>query len=206
MKKRVFVADIRVMKKTVALFCLWTSCAAAQDAQLVGRWRSVETSKGGIGAMYDFMANGTVQFSPGAIVPEPYRVEGERLTIGAPQEMQYTIAFTGEDRLRMSVNGQGEEYTRLGTRPNPQSLLVGEWTGTRDMSGVKTLVHWIFRADSTTLLMIRFTTQSGTYSAQNGHLKASFGGRGDLEGTLELTGGVLSITRSPGRVTKLMRY
>ncbi|MEO8053267.1 MAG: hypothetical protein ABI833_22940, partial [Acidobacteriota bacterium] len=42
--------------------------AAASAAGLIGRWRSVETSKGGIGAVYLFHADGTVDFSPGAIV------------------------------------------------------------------------------------------------------------------------------------------
>ena len=46
---------------------------------LIGRWRSVETSKGGIGAVYHFHADGTVDFSPGAIVDMPYRVEGDQV-------------------------------------------------------------------------------------------------------------------------------
>jgi hypothetical protein len=37
---------------------------------LLGRWRSIETSKGGIGSMLTFHSNGVVDFSPGA-VPHP---------------------------------------------------------------------------------------------------------------------------------------
>ena len=48
---------------------------------LTGRWRSVETSQGGIGAVYQFHADGTVDFSPGAIVDMPYRLEGDQLIL-----------------------------------------------------------------------------------------------------------------------------
>ena len=201
------------MNRAIAFFCLWSVLvlwagpAHAQDAgQLAGRWRSVETSKGGIGAMYDFQANGAVSFSPGAIVPSPYRIEGDRLTIGVQDPAQYTVAFNGESHLRLTIAGQSEEYTRLGNPVSHENLLLGEWTGNRDMDGQKVLVHWIFGADSSALLMIRFTTVSGNFTLQNGRLVATFGGRGGLDGSITLSGDVLSITRSPTRVTKLVRY
>ena len=180
----------------------------AQDAtQLAGRWRSVETSKGGIGAMYDFAADGTVRFSPGAIVAFQYHAEGERLSFFPPDAGPVTLAWSGDDRVRMSfLPGAGEEYTRLGARRDPNNKLTGEWTGTRDMQGQQVLVHWIFRADSSALMMIRFLTQEGAYSIQNGTLNATFNGRPGLVGTIEFNGGILSIHRSGGRVTKLTRY
>lgn len=39
------------------------------------------TSQGGIGAMYEFGADGTIRFSPGAIMDMPYRLEGNQLIL-----------------------------------------------------------------------------------------------------------------------------
>lgn len=208
MKPGTPAADIHTMTKRVAIVLFaWAACAAAQDAsQLVGRWRSVETSKGGIGAMYDFLADGTARFSPGAIVPQQYRVEGDRLSFLPPDGMPFTLSWTGDDRVRLAVDGGNEEYTRLGTMRDPQNKLVGEWTGMRDMGGQKVLVHWIFGADSSALLMIRFLTESGNFVVQNGRLTASFGGKPGLDGTFSIVDGVLSINRSGGRITRLTRY
>jgi hypothetical protein len=199
--------------QAIAFLSLFVSCTVAQDAgQLVGRWRSVETSKGGIGAMYDFNADGTVNFSPGAIVPSQYHVEGDRLTFYPSDGMYFTLSWTDDDHLRMAMKGAGsEDYTRLGVRQSrqgdrSQEKLQGEWTGSRDMDGTKVLVHWVFGPDLNGLMMIRFLTQVGTYTVQNGRLVASFAGKPGLDGTITNANGVLSINRSGGRITKLMRY
>ena len=74
------------------------------------------------------------------------------------------------------------------------------------MDGRKVIVHWIFGEDSNAVLMIRFLTQSGSYTVQNGRLVATFGGQNRLDGTLSLADGILAINRSGGRVTRLSRY
>lgn len=180
---------------------------AQEPNQLVGRWRSVETSKGGIGAMYDFDADGTVRFSPGAIVPMQYRADGDRVIFDPADGNTCSLSWSGSDRVRFLVNGTvAEEYARLGRQPDPQNPLIGEWTGSRDMDGKKVLVHWIFGADGKALLMIRFLTQTGSYTVQNGRLVAMFGGRPGLDGSIAVADGVLAIHRSGRRVTKLARY
>jgi hypothetical protein len=192
--------------KTIGLLCLLAFSAAAQDAsQLVGRWRSVETSKGGIGAMYDFGADGTVQFSPGAIVEQKYHLDGDRLSFDTDGTI-YSLVWNGTDHVGFSVKGQSENYARLGLQRDPQNPLLGEWTGPRDMGGQKVLVHWIFSDDGRALLMVRFLTQAGTYSIQSGRLMAMFGGQVGLDGPIRFADGVLAIHRSRGRVTRLARY
>ncbi len=196
------------MGKACALLLLGTCLALAQDAvQIVGRWRSEQTSKGGIGAMYDFAADGTVHFSPGAIVPTQYRLEGDRLTLDPSDGIGYTLTWNGDDRLRLAVSGSGsEDCSRLGARRDPLNKLVGEWTGTRDMDGNKVVTHWIFGPDSKALFMIRFLTHHGNYTIQNGRLVAKFGEQIGLDGTISLAGDILTINRSAGRVTRLLRY
>jgi hypothetical protein len=178
-------------------------------APLIGRWRSVETSKGGIGAVYQFNTDGTLDFSPGAIVDMPYRVEGDQLilppaTTTGP-EMKSTLTWPTNNVLRMSTQGQSEEYQRQGAA-DPRDRLLGEWLTSREMDGQKMPTEFFFYPGGKSLLVIRFTTQKGRYSVTNGRLVGEFGGRVGLDGTFDFANGVISIHRSNGRVTKLARY
>jgi hypothetical protein len=178
-------------------------------ANLVGRWRSVETSKGGIGAVYQFNSDGTLDFSPGAIVDMPYRVEGDQLilppaTTTGP-EMKSTLTWPTNNVLRISTKGQSEEYQRQGTA-DPRDRLLGEWLTWREMDGQRMPTEMFFYPAGKALLVIRFTTQQGRYSVTNGRLVGEFGGRVGLDGPFDFANGVLTIHRSGGRVTKLARY
>jgi hypothetical protein len=179
---------------------------AQQSSDLVGRWRSVETSKGGIGAMYDFLADGTARFSPGAIVPMQYRLDGDRLSTYPESGPPCTLSWTGLDKVRFNFGEKGETYTRLGTQRDPASPLRGEWIGSRDMDGKTVAVHWTFAADGSAVLMIRFLTMPGRYQVASGRLTATFGNQPGLSGPIDLANGILSIHRSDGRVTRLLRY
>jgi hypothetical protein len=178
-------------------------------ASLVGRWRSVETSKGGIGAVYQFNVDGTLAFSPGAIVDMHYRVEGDQLILppatNTGPEMKTTLAWPTIDVLRISTQGQSEEYQRQGAA-DPKDRLLGEWLTWREMDSQKMPAQMFFYPGGKSLLVIRFTTQQGRYSVTNGRLVGEFGGRVRLDGPFDLANGVLSIHRSGGRITKLARY
>src|SRR5229473_5716400 len=97
--------SLAVIRSTV-LLPLVLLCASADDTssgQIVGRWRSLETSKGGIGAMYGFHANGVVDFSPGAVVEMPWRIENDQLvlpsaTVGGPEQKK-SIKWLGENKV-----------------------------------------------------------------------------------------------------------
>jgi hypothetical protein len=74
------------------------------------------------------------------------------------------------------------------------------------MDGQKMPTEIFFYPAGKSLLVIRFTTQHGRYTVTNGKLVAEFGGRVGLDGTFDMTNGVLSIQRSGGGITKLARY
>ena len=197
--------------RMLLLILLTLSSAMAQppSPRLVGRWRSIETSKGGIGAVYQFRADGTFDFSPGAIVDMPYRVEGDQLifppeTTTGP-EMKSTVAWPSNDVMLMSMQGHAEEYKRRGAA-DPRGRLLGEWLGSREMDGHRMPVQMVFYPAGRSLLVILFTTQAGRYSVTNGRLVGEIGRRPALEGTFDITNGVLSIYRRGGRITKLARY
>jgi hypothetical protein len=199
------------MQRLIVLaFAVAQFCAAQNGASLVGRWRSIETSKGGIGAMYQFHADGTVDFSPGAVVEMPYRVESHQLifppaTTTGP-EQKSSIALLGDDQLRITADGGAEEYRRQGAVQDPGNRLLGEWLTSRDMNGQRVAVRIFFYPAGRSLLLIPFLTQSGRYTVSNGRLVATFGGQPGLDGSFDVADGVLSINRSGGRVTKLARY
>ncbi len=183
--------------------------AATSATDLIGRWRSVETSKGGIGAVYLFNPDGAVEFSPGAIVDMPYRLEGDQLilppaTTTGP-EMKSTLTWPSNDVLRMSMQGQTEDYQRRGAA-DPRDRLLGEWLTSREINGQRMPVEMFFYPAGRSMLMILFTTKRGRYSVTNGRLVAEFGGQVGLDGAFDIANGVLSINRSGGRVTKLARY
>jgi len=182
----------------------------ASPPNLIGRWRSVETSKGGIGAVYQFHAGGTADFSPGAIVEMPYRVEGDQVifppaTTNGP-EIKSTLTWSGDRVMRLATQGHVAEYRRQGAMADARDPLLGEWLGSREMDGQRMAEQMFFYPAGKALLVILFTTQRGRYSVTNGTLVAEFGGRVGLDGTFDITSGVLSIHGSGDRVTKLARY
>ena len=84
------------------------SCDSAQQpssASIVGRWRSLETSKGGIGAMFEFRSDGTVDFSPGAVVETQWRIENNQLILPSATtggaEQKYTLKWLGDNKLSL---------------------------------------------------------------------------------------------------------
>lgn len=196
-------------KPVLLLFATLVLANAQPAANLTGRWRSVETSQGGIGAVYQFHPDGTVDFSPGAIVDMPYRVEGDQLilppaTTTGP-EIKSKLSVSG-DVMRLTLEGHVAEYHRRGAVHDPHDPLLGEWLGSREMDGRQMIEQMFFYPGGKSLLVILFTTQRGIYSTTGGRLVATFGGRTGLNGPFDTKDGVLSIHRSGGRVTKLARY
>ncbi|MGI8989151.1 MAG: hypothetical protein ACR2I2_06155 [Bryobacteraceae bacterium] len=101
--------------------------------------------------MFVFRDDGTLQFSPGAVVESKYRVEGNRLitppgTINGPEDVTVIETLTqNELRLLASVMGM----TREGGVVDPKNLIWGTW---QIKSGNKDSVKWQFRADGTQML------------------------------------------------------
>ena len=197
--------------RKVAFVLAACTLLAQTPAGMTGRWRSAETSKGGIGAMYEFRADGSMSFSPGAIVEMPYRVEGNQLilppaTTNGP-EQKSTLVWLSDDRFTLDLGtASAEAFVRQGSRRDAQDKLLGEWLTSRDLNGQKVVERMIFSAGNKCLLLIPFTTQSGRYTVTNGSLRAVLGGAVGLEGPVTAANGTLTIQRSGGRVLKLLAY
>jgi hypothetical protein len=152
------------------------SCASAQQpssASIVGRWRSLETSKGGIGAIIEFRSDGTVDFSPGAVVETSWRIENNQLILPSATtggaEQKYTLKWLSDNQLNLGMETYIQELARVGARadvgnPDVGNPIVGEWIESREMAGHKLEVHWLFYLGGKLLFLMPFTTQHATYT------------------------------------------
>lgn len=157
-------------------------CASAQQsspASIVGRWRSLETSKGGIGEVCEFRSDGTVDYSLGAVVEIPWRVESNQLvlppaTVGGA-EQKYTLKWLGDNKLRLETEGGVTELSRVGNRSNTGNPIVGEWIESREMAGRNLEAHWLVYPGGKLLFVMPFAIQHGSYTISGSalHLKIS---------------------------------
>jgi hypothetical protein len=156
------------------------SCASAQQpssASIVGRWRSLETTKGGIGQIWKFGSDGTFDFSVGAVVNMPWRIENNELilpsaTIDGP-EQKYTLKWLGDNRLRWEAEGGVAELARVGDRSDPDNPIIGEWIENREMGGRNLEARYLFYARGEVLLLIPMAIEHGSYTISGStlHLK-----------------------------------
>jgi hypothetical protein len=181
--------------------------ADESSSKIVGRWRSLETSKGGIGAMFEYRGDGTVGFSPGAIVETSYRIEAGQLVFPAATkdgpEQRQAIVWLGDDRLRL----EGMELARKGQRPDASNPIQGEWAGSREMDGRKLEIRHLFYPAGKSLLLIPFLTQQGSYSIMDGNIRIELPGRAAISGKYTVEGDVLTIPGPRGSgVSRFKRY
>jgi len=134
----------------------------------VGRWRSLETTKGGIGKVYEFRSDGTVDGSLGAVVEVPWRIENNQLilppgTIGGA-EQKYTLKWLGDNKLSLGSEAGVTELARVGDRADAGNPIIGEWIENREMAGRKLEAHWLFYQGGKLLFLMPFVTQHASYT------------------------------------------
>jgi hypothetical protein len=189
------------------------SLLGADDSstKLLGRWRSLETSRGGIGSMLAFRKGGIVEYSVGAVVEMPYRVEGDQLVLPpgtekGPEQRQ-TMTFSADNRLRLaSVGEPGTELTRQGRRTDATEAIVGEWRGTQEMGGRKTEVFYFFYPKGRGLFLMPFLTQQGSYSTVNGQIHLAWPNCPMPDATFKIEGDVLTFMPTNSRQARYARY
>jgi hypothetical protein len=202
----------------LALFLLAIATAnAALSDQIVGRWRSLGTSKDGIGAIYEFHANGDVDYSPGAVVEMTYRVEGDQLFLptanAGGSEQKLKITWLGDNKVRLAPqsgspgDSAGSELTRKGERADSKNPILGEWAGTRDMGGHKLDMLWFFYAEGKGLFLMPFTPQHGHYTVKDSTIRLELPNTNPIQTKFEISGNVLTMGNPSGNgQSRLARY
>jgi hypothetical protein len=198
----------------VALVTLPGLMADPAPQNLLGRWRSVETSKGGIGSMLTFHSNGTVDYSPGAVVEMTYRIEDGQLifpaaTTTGPEQRQQ-MEFHGENRLDLTTKAGGESatvnLTRKGAAPDAAHPILGEWVGSREMQGRQMEAHYLFYPAGKTLFLLPFLTQAGHFVIQGANMRLELPNHPAAEGRFRIEGDVLTTPSPSGGGYRFARY
>lgn len=121
-----------------------------------GRWRSVTTTRGGIGAVYEFGPSGRGSYSSAALVTEPYTFAAGVLTMG---QSRYGVGWHADGRMQWN-DGQGTllDFSPVG-KPEAKSIL-GEWkTWTKqEVMGRVLPAIYIFQADGQSHFIIKIRT------------------------------------------------
>lgn len=198
---------------SAALF--WVASAGAADAgtaPIVGRWRSLENSQGGVGGMFEFREGGGLEYSPGSVVEMPYRVEGDTLVLpsatlsGAEQELK--MEWLPDSRLRLSAPGiMSILLTRRGAKAGDPKSIRGEFFGQREIEGRVVDAVYLFGPDGKVLLLMPFLKTQGSYTVDGDKIRLSVPDRWSAEGTFKVDGNTLTLSiKDPKKGMQDSRY
>lgn len=171
---------------------------AAPAQELLGSWEQLRRSKGGVGGTYEFLSDGTLKLSIGALIDYRYHRDGSRFVAtdpSAPAKRSappiFAVEIQGDDLLeQLPGNAAAVRLVRIGDKPS-QPTILGKWKIDRSSipatsSGTATeqqaqflMVETsllIFTADGRALLRVPFRTQTGKYRIQDDSLVMDFGG------------------------------
>lgn len=172
-----FAASVALLASVSFDFGCCASAQQSSSAGIVGRWFSLERSKGGIGEVCEFRSDGTVDYSIGAVVDMPWRIENNQLilppaTTDGP-EQKYTLKWLGDNKLRLETEGNVTELARVGDRSDPVNPIIGEWIENREMGGRNFEAHWLIYNGGKLLFLMPFAIQHGSYTISGSalHLK-----------------------------------
>jgi hypothetical protein len=174
--------------------------------ELLSRWRSLETSTTGFGSMLTFHANGVVDCGAGVVVESLYRIESGEMIVppsstNGPEQRQ-KMEFAGEDRLRLAEL----QLIRKGVAPDASHPVLGEWVGTREMSGRQLEVRYLFYPNGKSLLLVPFQTGPGRYSIRGSTMRLELPGHETSEGKFQIDGDVLTTPNQSGPGYRFRRY
>jgi hypothetical protein len=167
--------------------------ASGQDGSntLLGKWRSVDTSKGGIGALVDFHSDGTFDYSPGALLGGRYKVENGQLVItlkNSPRPEVQSIQSLTKDALRLGALS----FKRIGMPEDVANLLVGSWVTVGTMPDLPSHGYYYFRASGAVTFFIPFRTDHCTYTVSGEQIRLT-NRQGSIHGPMRWDRKVLTV-------------
>lgn len=193
------------------VFAPYASAQQPSSAGIVGRWHSLETSNGGIGQIWELRSDGTADYSTGAVVTMPWRIENNQLVLPPATkdgpEQKYTLKWLGDNKVRWEIDGDGvAELERVGKRPDPGNPIVGEWMENREIGGRTLETRSVFYPRGEVLLLIPMSVQHGTYSTTGSALYLKQQGL-TRQFKFKLAGNLLTVSASKGgQEFRLARY
>jgi len=148
------------------LFLLAASIGLQGASPIRGRWRSVTTTQGGIGGVYEFRADGTAMYRSAALVEMDYRLTGSQLSLGGQAA---SVGWHDDGRLQINFGNESrEDFVRQGAVADAARPLLGEWLGSRTMEGRRLPVTFQFHGNDRALLAVYLRTVTGRYRTAGG--------------------------------------
>jgi hypothetical protein len=178
----------------LSALCVFSGFGEEQGSKLLGKWRSVTTSKGGIGALLDFRPGGRFDYIPAAIVPGQYSVEEQRLTItdSNGEQTVMNIEAISTEALRLGMpKASSLDLKRVGRPEDPEHLLLGVWVTVHTMEGLPSRGYYYFRSDGTETFTVPFRTDQCLYAITGDRIRMTYPRQGSVEGAVRWEGDVL---------------
>jgi hypothetical protein len=192
----------------LSALCVFSGFGEERGSKLLGKWRSVTTSKGGIGALLDFRPGGRFDYIPAAIVPGQYSVEEQRLTItdSSGEQTVMNIEAISREALRLGIPKAGSlDLKRVGQPEDPEHLLLGVWVTVQAMEGLPSRGYYYFRSDGSETFTVPFRTDQCQYAITGDRIRMTYPRRGSVEGAVRWEGDVLVLPWSRGEA-KFKRF
>ena len=158
--------------------CAPYACAQQPSSvQIVGRWRSLETTKGGIGQVWELRSDGTADCSIGAVVTMPWRIENNQLILppetDGGAERKANLKWLGDNKLSLVSEAAVIELARVGDRANADNPIIGEWIQGHWV-GLNLEARYLFYPGGKLLFLMPFAIQHGSYTISGSALHFSF--------------------------------
>jgi len=187
---------MRVRLLILTALSLTSGMSQEDSRKLLGKWRSVETSKGGIGAILNFRTNSVFDYSPGAVISGRYSVEASRVVTthdnGDPETTMTIESLTAETLRLGAPEGEGSlNLKRVGRPEDPNNLLVGSWVTVATMTGMPSHGYYYFRSDGTETFNIPFRTDRCAYSLAGDRIRFAVAAGSSVEGQVRWEGDIL---------------
>jgi len=154
-----------------------------------------------MGEVYEFRSDGTFDYSPGAVVEMPCRIENHQLVLppetddGA--ERKASLKWSGDNKVSLNSEGTAIELSRVGNVADAKNPIIGEWVEHREMAGIKLEAHYLFYPRGKLLLVIPFKVQQGSYAISGSGLHIKMQDR-DTEVKFDLTDTILTMSEPDG--------
>jgi hypothetical protein len=115
----------------------------------------------------EFRSDGSVDFSPGAVVEMPWRIENNQLILppetDGGAERKANLKWFGDNKLSL-VGEAVIELARVGDRANANNPILGEWIESREIAGRNLEAHYLFYPGGKLLFLMPFVTQHASYT------------------------------------------
>lgn len=184
--------------------------AQAQTDPLTGRWRSSQTSASEISTVFEFNAGELHSYSA-VLFTQTYRLLGtdtillkSKDTREEKQELEWDNP--GHARIEDEAAGKKIELTRIGTSPDRQHPLVGEWRTSREWNGRIYPARAIVSLNGTVVWITELRGEHGRYSVEDRTIRLEVLSRPPVSGTFVLEGDRLTLPNPNGGQSSFERF